>query len=232
MSENDMLQALLDLNQKDEPELSFDDIKHLLLDLFVAGTDTTSGTVEWAMAELMRNPDKMLKAKNELRNVMRHTKHIQESDITKLPYLQAVVKETFRIHPTVPFLVPHKANEDTEINGQVVPKNAQILVNVWAIGRDSSIWSNPDSFMPERFLEKEIDFRGQHFELIPFGGGRRICVGLPLAYRMVHLMLASLINDFDWKLEEGLNFEELDVTEKFGLSLQKAIPLKAIPIKL
>ncbi|KAL0428976.1 UNVERIFIED_CONTAM: cytochrome [Sesamum radiatum] len=92
--------------------------------------------------------------------------------------------------------------------------------------------ANPDVFMPERFLETEMDVHGQHFELLPFGGGRRICVGLPLAYRMVHLMLATLISSFGWKLEEGLKPEEVDMDERFGLTLQKAIPLKAVPTQL
>ncbi|KAL2454350.1 Cytochrome [Abeliophyllum distichum] len=229
---NDFLGALLDLNQKPNPELSRDDIKHLLLDLFVAGPDTTTGTVEWAMTELLRNPNKLLKARNELKDVVGVNGLIQESDISRLPYLQAVVKETFRFHPVAPFLVSHKANADIEINGYMVPENAQILVNVWASGRDSNTWSSPDSFIPERFLDCKTDFKGQDFELIPFGAGRRICPGLPLAHRMVHLMLATLICNFEWKLEEGLNPEEMDMSEKFGLSLQKAIPLKAFPIKL
>ncbi|CAA2978654.1 ferruginol synthase-like [Olea europaea subsp. europaea] len=229
---NDLLQALLDLNQNPEPELSRDDIKHLLLDLFVAGVDTTTSTVEWAMAELLRNPNKILKARNEFRDVIGMNDLIQESYISRLPYLQAVVKETFRLHPAIPFLVPHKADDDAEINGYMVPKNAQILVNVWASGRDSNTWSSPESFMPERFLDRKTDFKGQDFELIPFGAGRRLCPGLPLAYRMVHLMLATLICNFEWLLEEGLKPEEVDMSEKFGLALQKAIPLKAVPIKL
>ncbi|KAL2460761.1 Cytochrome [Abeliophyllum distichum] len=229
---DDLLEALLDLNKKSDHELSRDDIKHLLLDLFVAGTDTTTGTVEWAMAELLHNPNKLLKARNELKDVVGVNGLIQESDISRLPYLQAVVKETFRLHPAAPFLVPHKSTADIEINGYVVPKNAQILVNVWASGRDSNTWPNPDSFMPERFLDRKTDFRGRDFELIPFGAGRRICPGLPLASRMVHLMLATFICNFEWKLDEGLNQEEIDMSEKFGLTLQKAIPLKAFPIKL
>ncbi|KAL0397813.1 UNVERIFIED_CONTAM: cytochrome [Sesamum calycinum] len=229
---NDMLEALLQINQKNESEFSLNDIKHLLLDLFVAGTDTTSSTVEWAMTELLRNPEKMWKARNELRNVAGQKEEIQESDISRLPYLRAVVKETFRLHPAAPLLVPHKAEEDVEINSYIVPKNAQVLVNVWAMGRDSSVWAKPDVFMPERFLETETDVHGQHFELLPFGGGRRICVGLPLAYRMVHLMLATLISSFDWKLEEGLKPEEVDMDERFGLTLQKAIPLMAVPTQL
>ncbi|CAA2996416.1 ferruginol synthase-like [Olea europaea subsp. europaea] len=200
---NDMLEALLDLNQKPEPELSRDDIKHLLLDLFVVGIDTTSSTVEWAMAEVLRNPNKIIKARNEFKDVIGMNGLIQESDISRLPYLQAVVKKTFRLYPAAP-LLPHKADANVEINGYMIPKNAQILVNVWASGRDSNTWSSPESFMPERFLDRKTDFRGQDFELIPFGSGRRLCPGLPLAYRMVHLMLATLICNFEWKLEEGL----------------------------
>ncbi|KAL0428978.1 UNVERIFIED_CONTAM: cytochrome [Sesamum radiatum] len=181
MPKNDMLEALLQINQKNESELSFYDIKHLLLDLFVAGTDTTSSTVEWAMTELLRSPDKMSKARNELRDVVGQKEEIQESDISRLPYLRAVVKETFRLHPAAPLLVPHKAEEDVEIKGYIVPKNAQVLVNVWAMG--------------------EIQAYGR-----------------------------TLI--FDWKLEEGLRPEEVDMDERFGLTLQKAIPLKAVPTQL
>ncbi|KAI3444658.1 hypothetical protein Pfo_001323 [Paulownia fortunei] len=217
---SDMLEALIDLNQRDEAELSRNDIKHLLIDLYMAGSDTTSGTVEWAMTEL-----------DEIRDIVGENRQIQESDIIRLPYLQAVVKETFRLHPAVPFLVPRKAEAGAEINGYIVPKNAQIFVNVWASGRDSSIWPNADSFMPERFLNHndQIDFRGKDFELIPFGSGRRICPGLPFANRMVHLLVATFVGNFRWKLEERIKPEELDMDEKFGLTLQKAIPLKAFP---
>uniref|UniRef100_A0A1W7HBW0 Cytochrome P450 n=1 Tax=Scoparia dulcis TaxID=107240 RepID=A0A1W7HBW0_SCODU len=225
---NDLVEALLDLHQRDE--ISRDEIKHLLVDLFVAGTDTTSGTVEWAMTELIRHPKKMSRIRDELRELTEENRQINESDISRLPYLQAVVKETFRLHPAAPFLIPHKAEADIEINGYVVPKNAQILVNVWASGRDPNTWPDADLFMPERFVDRnEIDFRGRDFELIPFGAGRRICPGLPLAYRTVHLMLATLIQNFGWKLENGEKPEELDMSEKFGLTLQKAIPLNLLP---
>ncbi|KAL8495443.1 hypothetical protein ACS0TY_019548 [Phlomoides rotata] len=232
---NDLLEALIDINQRDEVELNRDEIKHMLLDLFVAGTDTSSSTVEWAMTELLRNPDKMSRVREEIKVVIQEKGQVEESDIPSLPYLQAVVKETFRLHPAAPFLVPHKAESDVQINGYLVPKNAQILVNVWASGRDPNIWTNADSFSPERFLTGEydhIDFKGKDFELIPFGAGRRICPGLPLAYRMVHLMLATFVGNFGWKLEQGMKVEELDMDEKFGLTLQKAIPLKAVPMKL
>ncbi|KAL3649500.1 hypothetical protein CASFOL_005903 [Castilleja foliolosa] len=226
--DDDLLEELIHLNQRDE--LSRNEINHLLLDLFTAGTDTTSGTVEWAMAELLRNPDKLSRLQKEIKDNI--VERVQESDIPRLPYLQAVVKETFRLHPTGPLLVPHKADADVEINGYTIPKNAQIIVNVWAIGRDPSVWPDADMFVPERFLDREIDFRGQDFELIPFGAGRRICPGLPMAHRTVHLMLATFVEDFGWQLEEGVKSEELDMNEKFGITLQKAVPLKAVPMKL
>ncbi|EYU36335.1 hypothetical protein MIMGU_mgv1a004314mg [Erythranthe guttata] len=226
---NDLLETLFDLSQGTDYDLTCKDIKHLLVDLFVAGTDTTSSTVEWAMTELLLNPEKMANAKNELTTLIGKNKQVQESDISKLPYLRALVKETFRYHPGGPLLIPHKAEDDVEINGYTIPKDTQILVNVWAIGRDSSIWSNPDSFEPERFLDSKVDFKGQDFELIPFGSGRRMCPGLPLVDRMLHLTVASLIHNFDWKLEAGV---KLDTEEKFGLSLHKAVPLEAIPTKV
>ena len=204
----------------------------MLQDLFVAGTDTTSRTLEWAIAELLHNPEKLLKARVELLQTIGKDKQVKESDITRLPFLQAVVKETFRLHPVVPFLIPHRVEEDTDIDGLTVPKNAQVLVNAWAIGRDPNIWENPNSFVPERFLELDMDVKGQNFELIPFGAGRRICPGLPLATRMVHLMLASLIHSCDWKLEDGMTPENMNMEDRFGITLQKAQPLKAIPIRV
>lgn len=201
-----------------------------LQDLFVAGTDTTSNTLEWAMAELLHNPETLLRVQAELRQTIGKDKLVKESDIARLPYLQAVVKETFRLHPAVPFLLPRKVEVDTEMCGFIVPKDAQVLVNVWAIGRDPNLWENPNLFMPERFLGSDMDVRGQNFELIPFGAGRRICPGLLLGIRMVQLMLASLIHSYDWKLEDGLTPENMNMEEKFGFTLQKAQPLRVLPI--
>ncbi|XP_059456103.1 cytochrome P450 76T24-like [Corylus avellana] len=228
---SDILDSLLDINQEDNSELSSDDVRHLFLAFFIGGVDTISATVEWAMAELLRSPEKMAKARKELEEVLGKDKLVQESDISKLPYLRAIVKEIFRLHPATPFLVPHKALADVEMCGFTVPKNAQILVNVWAMGRDSSIWPNPNLFEPERFLEQDIDFKGGDFELIPFGAGRRICPGLSFANRMVHMILASLVHNFNWKLADEMKAEDMDMREMFGLSLHKAEPLQAIPIR-
>ena len=183
------------------------------------------------MTLLLHNPEKMTKAQDELEEVLGKGGHVQESDISKFHYLQAIVKETLRLHPPLPFLIPCKVETNIKICGFFMPKNAQILINVWATGRDSSIWQNPNLFMPERFLEQDIDFKGRDFELIPFGAGRRICPGLPLANRMVHFMLASLVHNFAWELPDEIKPEDMGMGELFGLTLHRAKPLKAIPIK-
>ncbi|CAI0409775.1 unnamed protein product [Linum tenue] len=231
VSTNDMLDTLLGIGDDDDRDAQMDPlhIKHLFLDLFVAGTDTTATTLEWAMAELLRNPKALTKLKEELDQTIGKENHLNESDIPRLPYLQAVIKEIFRLHPPLPLLLPHKAGVDVEIDGFTVPKGAQILVNLWAIGRDPMIWDDPNSFTPERFLGSEVDARGNHFELITFGAGRRICPGMSLAYRMLHMMLGSLVHWFDWKLPSGVKPEQLNMKEKFGVTLQKAKPLLAIP---
>ncbi|KAK1419568.1 hypothetical protein QVD17_28761 [Tagetes erecta] len=230
---NDVLDLLLNINQKDESEISRDDITHLFLELFIAGIDTTSSTIEWAMVELIHRPHILEKARLEVTKVMENKKNIiQESDIARLPYLQAVIKETLRLHPPIPFLVPHQAIRDVEIQGYLVPKNAQILCNVWAMGRDPKIWLHPEKFMPERFLEGKTDYKGQSFELIPFGAGRRSCPGINIAHRMLHMMLGSLIREFDWKLEGNMRAQDMDMDEKFGLTLQRKLPLMVIPTKI
>ncbi|XP_045805044.1 geraniol 8-hydroxylase-like [Trifolium pratense] len=228
---SDMLDAMLD-DENNIGEKYEEKIARLSVDLFVAGTDTVTSTIEWAMAELLRNPKVMSKAKSELNQIIGKGNLVKESDITKLPYLQAIVKETFRLHPAVPLLLPRKAEHDLEINGYKVPKNAQVLVNVWAIGRDSNTWENPNEFLPERFLGSEIDFKGRNFELAPFGSGRRLCPGLPLAIRILFLMLGLFINCFDWELNDGIKAEDMNMDDKFGLTLEKAQALLAVPIKV
>ncbi|CAL1373232.1 unnamed protein product [Linum trigynum] len=232
VSANDTLDTLLAINDDAENRqfhMDLQRIKYLFLDLFVAGTDTTATTLEWAMTELLRNPNALTKLKEELDQAIGKDNHFEESDIPRLPYLQAVIKEIFRLHPPLPLLLPHKAGADVEIGGFTVPKGAQILVNLWAIGRDPMIWDDPNSFTPERFLGSEVDARGNHFELITFGAGRRICPGMSLAHRMLHMMLGSLVHWFDWKLPSGVEPGQLDMKEEFGVTLQKAKPLLAVP---
>lgn len=183
------------------------------------------------MAELIKNPEKIEKAQAEIEQVLRKGGSIiEESDILELPYLQAIIKETLRLHPPTVFLLPRKAEEEVTLYGYIVPKNAQILVNLWAIGRDPKVWQKPDVFLPERFLACDIDVKGRDFELLPFGAGRRICPGLSLAYRMLNLMLATLLQSYNWKLEDGIIPKDLDMNEKFGITLQKVKPLQLVPV--
>lgn len=182
------------------------------------------------MSELVNNPDKMAKVKTELKSVVGEKQLVDESEMPRLPYLQAVIKEALRIHPPGPLLLPRKAESDQVVNGYTIPKGAQILFNVWAMGRDPSIWKDPESFEPERFLDQSIDFKGQDFELIPFGSGRRICPGMPLANRILHMTTATLVHNFDWELEPG-TVDGDGKGELFGLAVRRAVPLRIIPIK-
>ncbi|KAL9252626.1 Geraniol 8-hydroxylase-like protein [Drosera capensis] len=218
--QNDVLDALLeDITEGSEGKVELSDLSHLFLELFLAGTDTTASTTEWTMTELLL----------EIELVIGKDNPDLEAERGRLPYLQAV-KETLRLHPPAPFLVPRAVFEDVKLGIYTVPKDSRVFVNTWAMGRDPSIWERPSSFEPERFLGSWIDFRGQDFELIPFGAGRRMCPGLPLASRIVHLIVGSLIHSFDWKLPGDLTPETMDMEEKFGFTLQRASPLIAIPV--
>ncbi|GMP95337.1 hypothetical protein CsSME_00044422 [Camellia sinensis var. sinensis] len=181
------------------------------------------------MAELLRNPSLLQKCRQELLQTIgtQQTNPLKESDVHSLPYLQAIVKETMRLHPPVPLLLPYKARNDVELLDFTIPKDTRVLVNAWGIERDPEYWDNPTSFVPERFLDCGVDYKGRDFEYIPFGAGRRICPGIPLATRMVHLMVGSIVQAFDWKLPEEMRSGELDMEEQFGVTLKKAVPLLA-----
>ncbi|OVA20261.1 Cytochrome P450 [Macleaya cordata] len=229
----DFLDVLMEFegNGKDEPaKISDRNLNIFILELFVAATETTNSTVEWAMTELLRQPEAMKKVKAEIAQVVGYDRKMEESDIEDLHYLDAVIKETLRLHPPAPLLIPRNVMKDTELMGYVIPKDTQVFVNVWGLGRDSDSWVDASSFKPERFLAAtNLDYRGQNFEYLPFGAGRRICPGLPLGHQMLHLVLGSLLHSFEWSLENGVTPETLDMGEKMGTSLRKDIPLKAIP---
>ncbi|XP_050226086.1 flavonoid 3'-monooxygenase [Mercurialis annua] len=237
LKHNDLLSTLISLKEDDDAHeggrLTDIEIKALLLDLFTAGTDTTSSTVEWAIAELIRHPKILAQARLELDSIVGSDRLVTELDLTQLPYLQAVVKETFRLHPSTPLSLPRIATNSCEINGYYIPKGSTLLVNVWAIARDPDVWTDPLEFRPERFLpsgEKcNVDFKGNDFELIPFGAGRRICAGMSLGLRMVSLLMATLIHAFDWELGNGMKAEELNMEEAYGLTLQRLEPLMVHP---
>lgn len=123
--------------------------------LFIAGTDTTSTTVEWAIDELIRHPPILAQAQQELDSVVSKDRLVAESDLPNLTFLQAIVKETLRLHPSTPLSLPRIANESCDINGYFIPKGATLLVNVWAIGRDPTVWAEPLEFRPQRLCQVE-----------------------------------------------------------------------------
>ncbi|TMW94416.1 hypothetical protein EJD97_010308 [Solanum chilense] len=230
---NDVLEVLLNFSAENPKEMDQNHIKSMLLDLLAGGTDSPITILEWAMSELVRQPEIMKKVQLELGEVIGKGKQVEESNIPKLPYLQFIVKETLRMHPPTPFLIPRKVVEqDVELCNYIIPKDSLILVNVWAIGRDPTFWKDPLVFRPERFQNLEVDVRGQDFELIPFGAGRRICPSLPLAMRLVQTMLGSLLNSFNWKLEGDIEPKDLDMEETFSFISSKAHPLRVIPSPL
>ncbi|RID65359.1 hypothetical protein BRARA_D00559 [Brassica rapa] len=210
------------------------DINVTVFEMFTAGTDTTTSTLEWALAELLHNPRTLTKLQNLLRTYFKSpNQKLQEEDLPNLPYLSAVIMETLRLHPPLPFLVPHKAMSTCHIfDKYTIPKETQVLVNVWAIGRDPATWVDPNMFKPERFITdpNPRDFKGQDYEFLPFGSGRRMCPALPLASRVLPLAIGSMVKSFDWALADGLKGEEMDMGEKIGITLKKAVPLEAIPI--
>ena len=199
-------------------------------DMFVAGSDTSSTAIEWAMAALLNNPQVMEKVKGELKRVLGKKTEVEESDIAQLPYLQAVVKEVLRLYPPVPMSF-YRAEATVQVQGYTIPQGTTIMLNLWAVHRNADAWTDPEKFMPERFMDGDIDFSSKECKLIPFGGGRRICLGLPMAYRTVHLILASLLHEFDWVLPEDAMGSGVDMTEKFGIVISMATPLKAIAKK-
>ncbi|MCD7466180.1 hypothetical protein HAX54_002624 [Datura stramonium] len=230
----DVLDILLNMSDEkdanDNIAMDRNQIEHLCLDLFIAGTDSSSAILEWSMLELMKNPHAMKKAKAELAQVVDKKRAIKEAELVRLPYLHCILKETFRMHPPVPFL-SRKAEKDIELCGYFIPKGSQVIFNIFSIGRDPAIWEDPLLFKPERFWgSNNMDIRGQDdFKLIPFGVGRRICPAISLAMRTVSTMLGSLLNSFDWVVE-GDN--DLDAEEKSGLIVGKLHPLRLVPISL
>ncbi|BFG20121.1 hypothetical protein CerSpe_063950 [Prunus speciosa] len=204
-------------------------IKAIIFDMLVGSIDTSSVTVEWALSELMRHPKAMKKVQKELEDVVGLGRMVEESDLGKLDYLSMVVKETMRLHPVAPLLVPHAATEDCTVNGYHIPKKSCVIINAWAIGRDPSAWNDAEEFIPERFEGSDVDVRGNHFQLIPFGSGRRRCPGIQLGLIVVQLMLAQLVHCFDWELPNNMLPEELDMTEVFGITVARAKRLIAIP---
>ncbi|OIT35534.1 PREDICTED: cytochrome P450 93A3-like [Nicotiana attenuata] len=226
----DFVQILIELMEQKDIGISLDlvKIKAMLVDIVIGGTDTVITTVEWVMAELLNNPEIMAKIQQELRNAVGMNNIAEESHLLKLHYLDAVLKETLRLHPALPLLIPKHPSKSATVGGYKIPEGTKVFLNVYAIHRDPQVWENPLEFQPERFLSHStnLNYSGNNFKYLPFGSGRRICAGLPLAEKMLMFVLASLLHSFDWKLPEG---EKVDLSDGFGLVIKKSKSLFAIP---
>ncbi|CAI9115908.1 OLC1v1016921C1 [Oldenlandia corymbosa var. corymbosa] len=221
-----MMGTLLDL-QHQEPEYYSDEtIKSLMLILLQAGSDTTARTMEWAMAHLIDNPDVLKKAQSEIDDVIGgQDRLILESDLVSLPYIRCIINETLRMHPPAPLLLPHKASQDCMVGGFKVRAGTLLLVNLWDIQRNPKYWDDPEKFIPERFAGSETIGGGkEELKFLPFGLGRRGCPGNNLAIHVLGFALGSLIQCFNWEMEDE---KPMDLSEGLGMPISKAQPLVA-----
>ncbi|XP_061375662.1 cytochrome P450 71D11-like [Gastrolobium bilobum] len=226
-----LLSVLLNIKDHEDFEypLTIDNIKAVILDLFVAGSDTTSGVIEWAISEMVKNPGVMIRAQEEVRKVFGSRGYTDETALQKLKYLKAVIKETLRLHPPFPLLLPRECRETCEIKGYTIPAGNKVIINAWAIGRDPDYWSEAEKFCPERFLYSSIDYKGSNIEYIPFGAGRRMCPGILFGMSGIELSLAHLLYYYNWKLPDGTK-ENLEMTEALGSSSRRKTDLILVPI--
>ncbi|CAL4998711.1 unnamed protein product [Urochloa decumbens] len=236
----DFVDVLLRLRREgvDGLELTDDRIKAIVKDVIAAATDTSSGTLEWVMAELVANPRVMAKLQDEIARVAATATAadqpdiIAEPELNKMGYLKAVFKEVLRLHPPAPLLLPHESTAPAVVQGFEIPAGTVLFVNAWAIGRDPAAWDAPEEFRPERFVGGSgapVDFRGADYQLLPFGAGRRICPGISFSLPVVELALVGLLRHFDWELPAGMSPAELDLGEAPGLTTPPRVPLVLVP---
>ncbi|PON54222.1 Cytochrome P450, E-class, group I [Parasponia andersonii] len=220
-----LVERLLWLQESDPEFCSEDVIKSLVVVIFIAGTDTSMNTMEWAMSLLLNHPQVLEKLRKEIDCHVGHGRLLRESDIPKLPYLRCVINETLRLYPVVPLLLPHLSSEGCTVGGYYIPRGTTLMVNAWAIHRDPKVWDEPTGFKPERFEGMiDSDREGFNFKFIPFGVGRRACPGEGMGFRTVSLAVGMLIHCFDW---ERVGPEMVDMGQGLGLTLSKSRPLEA-----
>ncbi|WMV48418.1 hypothetical protein MTR67_041803 [Solanum verrucosum] len=229
--EGDIVDLLLQLKkEKSIPiDLTLEDIKGLLMNVLVAGSDTSAAGIVWTMTALMKNPKAMKKVQEEIRKSIGNKGIVNEDDIQNMPYFKAMIKEAFRLYPPVPLLVPRESMKKSTLEGYEIQAGTIVHVNSWAIARDPEIWGNPEEFIPERFLNSDIDYKGQNYELIPFGAGRRGCPGMTLGVASMELALSNLLYAFDWELPHGMKKEDIDTNVRPGITMHKKNELCLIP---
>ncbi|KZV15265.1 hypothetical protein F511_27547 [Dorcoceras hygrometricum] len=221
----DILDLLIGLKREQASSIEWDNIKGVLVDIFVAGSDTSAVVIVWAMTAMLKTPHAMKRAQEEVRNLVGNKGRVDEDDIQNLPYLKAIIKETFRLFPPAPLSVPRETIEKCTIDGYEIASKTLVHVNVYAIGLDPEYWENPTEFIPERFLDSSIDYRGQDFGLLPFGSGRRGCPGINQGIAIVELALANLLYSFDWELPHGMTKEDIDMETLPGINTCKKTDL-------
>ncbi|KAG5611752.1 hypothetical protein H5410_023033 [Solanum commersonii] len=232
MTDNgDFVDVLLSLDG--EEKLDEDDMVAILWEMIFRGTDTTALLTEWVMAELVLHPEVQNKLRQEVDNVTMG-KVVTDVDVVRMPYLQAVIKETLRVHPPGPLLSwARLSTSDVPLsNGMVVPSHTTAMVNMWAITHDSDVWGNPLEFKPERFVVSEggvnVDVRGGDLRLAPFGAGRRVCPGKNLGLVTVMLWVAKLVQHFEF-VEDGAH--PVDLGEVLKLSCEMKNPLTVVAMQ-
>ncbi|XP_023003875.1 cytochrome P450 84A1 [Cucurbita maxima] len=238
--ETDMVDELLafydeqvSVNELDDSQngikLNRDNIKAIIMDVMFGGTETVASAIEWTLSELMRSPDDLKKAQQELADVVGLNRRVEESDLENLAFLKCCIKETLRLHPPIPLLL-HETAEDVVVAGYFIPAKSRVIVNAWAIGRDPASWDDAETFRPSRFLKQGVaDFKGSNFEFIPFGSGRRSCPGMQLGLYGLEMAVAHLLHCFTWELPDGMKPNEMDMGDIFGLTSPRATRLVAVP---
>ncbi|KAF3431120.1 hypothetical protein FNV43_RR25850 [Rhamnella rubrinervis] len=230
--EDDLVDVLIRVQQRHDLEVPItdDNLKALVLDMFVAGTDTTATTLEWTMTELARHPRVLKKAQQQVREVASNSGKVDETHLHQLPYVKAAVKESMRLHPPVPLLVPRESMDNCNLDGYQIPAKTRVLINAYAIGRDPESWEDPLLYKPERFEEDVLDVKDhQDFRFLAFGGGRRGCPGYVFALATVEIALARLLYHFDWSLPPEVGPDDVDLDEIFGLATRKKSALVLVP---
>ncbi|CAO2206374.1 unnamed protein product [Urochloa humidicola] len=236
-----LLSVLLRIRDEGELEVPIDttNIKAIIVDMFVGGTETTSSTAEWVMSELMRNPEAMAKAQSEVRRVF-DNKFPQDHEgmMDELHYTKMVIKESMRLNPAVPLLIPHLCQETCEIGGFEVTKGTRVIVNAWAMARSPEYWHDAEKFRPERFVDGTIDYKGSRFEYLPFGTGRRRCPGDTFGLTSVELIVARLLYYIDWSLPDGMRPDEIKMDMQISAAARRkeplhlvASPYKVVPVQ-
>lgn len=226
-SDESLIDVLLNFADKAQDFCSDDTtVKSTVMGMLLGAVDTTANTTEWAISSLLQHPEVLKRAQEELDVVVGRERSLEESDLPNLKYLEAIVKETLRLYPVAPLLLPHLSKEACTVGGYHVPANTQLYVNVWGIHRDPAEWERPLEFEPERFMNSSSpDVSGHDFKYMPFGYGRRACAGTFMGMRMLKFNVGKLLHSFDWSIPPGV--EGVDMTEGRAVTLAKEVPLKA-----